>query len=126
MTHKALHPRDDIDRIYVSRKEGERGLTSIEDNVGVLIQQLEDKIKKSKERLITVASNSSNTIRINRRTTKTKQQKWEEKQSYGYFCRILVNSVKFLQKETPLSNSAEDKIHEWTPLMQMSWIGPFS
>ena len=41
-------------------------------------------------------------------------------------CRILVNSVKFLQKETPLSNSAEDKIHEWTPLMQMSWIGPFS
>ena len=23
--HKALHPRDDIDRLYVSRKEGERG-----------------------------------------------------------------------------------------------------
>ena len=29
--HKALHPRHDVDRLYVSRKEGGRGLTSIED-----------------------------------------------------------------------------------------------
>ena len=31
--HKALHPRDDVDRLYVSRKEAERGLASIEDSV---------------------------------------------------------------------------------------------
>ena len=31
--HKALHPRDDVDRLYVSRKEGGRGLASIEDSV---------------------------------------------------------------------------------------------
>ena len=31
--HKALPPRDDVDRLYVSRKEGERGLTSIEDSI---------------------------------------------------------------------------------------------
>ena len=30
--HKALHPRDDVDRLYVSRKEGGRGLASIEDS----------------------------------------------------------------------------------------------
>ena len=30
MIHKALHQRDDIDRLYVSRK-GEIGLVSIED-----------------------------------------------------------------------------------------------
>ena len=29
--HKALHPRDDVDRLYVSRKKGGRGRTSIED-----------------------------------------------------------------------------------------------
>ena len=29
--HKALHPRDDVDTLYVSRKEGGRGLASIED-----------------------------------------------------------------------------------------------
>ena len=28
--HKSLHPRDDIHRLYVSRKEGGRGLPSIE------------------------------------------------------------------------------------------------
>ena len=31
--HKALHPRDDVDRVYVSRKEGGRGLASTEDSV---------------------------------------------------------------------------------------------
>ena len=33
--HKVLHPRDDVDRLYVSRKEGGRGLASIEDSVGI-------------------------------------------------------------------------------------------
>ena len=28
--HKGLHPKSDIDRLYVSRKEGERGLMSCE------------------------------------------------------------------------------------------------
>ena len=36
--HKALHPRDDVDRLYVSRKEGGRGLASIEDSVDASIQ----------------------------------------------------------------------------------------
>ena len=31
--HEALHPRDDVDRLYVSRKEGGSGLTSFEDSV---------------------------------------------------------------------------------------------
>ena len=40
--HKALHPRDDVDRLYVSRKEGGRGLASIEDSVDASIRRLED------------------------------------------------------------------------------------
>ena len=35
--HKALHPRDDTDKLYVSRKEEGRGLTSIEDSVDASI-----------------------------------------------------------------------------------------
>ena len=31
--HKALHPRDDVDRLYVSRKEWGRWLVSAEDSV---------------------------------------------------------------------------------------------
>ena len=36
--HKALHPRDDIGRLYVSRKEEGRGLAGIEDSVDASIQ----------------------------------------------------------------------------------------
>ena len=87
--HKALHTIDYIDRLYVSRKEGRRGLTSIEDCIDGTIQELEEYTKKSKEKLITTANNSDinrNNLRINRKTTKiSRKQKWEEKQLYAYF-----------------------------------------
>ena len=44
--HKALHPRDDVDRLYVSRKDEGRGLASIKDSVDASIQRLEDYIGK--------------------------------------------------------------------------------
>ena len=40
--HWALHPRNDVDRQYVSIKEGGRGLSSTEDSVDASIQRLED------------------------------------------------------------------------------------
>ncbi len=39
--HKALHPRDDVDRLYVSRKEGGRGLANTEDSVDASTQRLD-------------------------------------------------------------------------------------
>ena len=45
--HKAQHLRDDIDRLFVSRKEGGRGLTSTEDSVDVSKRAPKDDIKKS-------------------------------------------------------------------------------
>ena len=36
--HDALHPRDDVDILYVSRKEGGRRLANIEDSVDAFIQ----------------------------------------------------------------------------------------
>ena len=36
--HKALHPRDGVDRLYVLRKKGGRGLANIEDSVDALLQ----------------------------------------------------------------------------------------
>ena len=47
--HKALHTRDDVDDVYVSRKEGGRGLSSFQDNVNASIQRLEEYIKNAKE-----------------------------------------------------------------------------
>ena len=39
--HKVLHPRDGVDIVYASRKEGRRRLISIEDSVDASIQRLE-------------------------------------------------------------------------------------
>ena len=50
LMQKALHPRDDGDRLYVSKKEAGRGLTRIEDSVDASIQRLEDYIKKTRTR----------------------------------------------------------------------------
>ena len=45
--NKALYPRDDVNRLCVSRKEWERGIASIEYSVDASIQRLEDYIKKT-------------------------------------------------------------------------------
>ena len=75
--HKALHPRDDVDRLYVSRKEGGRGLTSIEDSVDASIQQLKDYIEKHERGLITAIRNGMDNTMDDTMTTTTKQ-KWEK------------------------------------------------
>ena len=50
--HKALHPREDVDRLYESRKEGGRGLASIEESVEASMQRPEEYIEKLEERMI--------------------------------------------------------------------------
>ena len=88
--HKALHPRDDGNRLYVSRKEGGKGLASIEDTFDASIQWLEDYIEKHERGLITtIRVDTDNTI--NERMTTTRKQKWEVKQLYGRFKRLKNN-----------------------------------
>ena len=88
--HKALHPRDDVDRLYVPRKEGGRRLTSIEDSVDTSIQRLEDYTEKHERGLITAIRNNTDN-RIDNRMTKTRKQKWEGKQFHGRFKRLINN-----------------------------------
>ena len=82
--HKALHPRDDIDRLYVSRKERGRGLASIEDSVETSIKRLEeciekDCIEKNERGLITAIRNDTDNTIDDRITTR--KQKWEKDKS---------------------------------------------
>ena len=46
--HRTLYPGDDVDRLYVSRKEGGRELTSFDDSVDTSIRGLENYIKKQR------------------------------------------------------------------------------
>ena len=88
--HTALHPRDDVDRLYVYRKEGGRGLASIEDSVHTSIQRLENYTEKHERGLITAIRNDTdNTIDV--RMTTTRKQKSEKKQHYGRFKRQINN-----------------------------------
>ena len=87
--HKALHPRDDADRLDVSRKEGGRRFTSIEDSVDASIHRLEDYIEK-RGGLITATRNDTDNMNTNRKTI-TGRQKWLEKQLFGRLKRLISN-----------------------------------
>ena len=94
--HKALHPSDDVDRLYVSRKEGGRGLASIEDTIDASIQRREVYIEKHERgRITTIRNDTDNTI--DETMTTTRKQKWEGKKLYGRFKR-LVNNISHQRK----------------------------
>ena len=55
--HTTLHPIDGVERLYVSRKEGGRGLTSIEDRVDASVRL--KGYKEKYEGLITAIRNDT-------------------------------------------------------------------
>ena len=75
--HKALHPRDDVDRLYISRKWRGRGFSSIEDCVDASIQRLEDYIEKHGRGLIIAIRNDTENTIDDRMTTR--KLKWGKK-----------------------------------------------
>ena len=75
MTIEALHSKDNI--LYMCQNRRTKGLASC--------GNCKDYFKKNKERSISATGNSTYNIRTNRTTTKTRKQKWEEKQPHGYF-----------------------------------------
>ena len=76
---KVLHPRDDIDRLNVSRN------ASIEDSGDGLIQKFEDYKENRSGRLITATRNNADNMRTNRNNQK---KKWEENHLCKHFKRL--------------------------------------
>ena len=72
--HKALHPRDNLDRLYVSGKEAGRRIASVEYSVDESIQRLEDYIGKYERGLITAIRNNTDNMIDNRKTIARKQK----------------------------------------------------
>ena len=81
--HKTLHPRDDVDRLYV-RKEGGRGLANLEDSVDASIRRLEDFLGKNEGGLWTSIRNDTDNTIVNRMTI-TRKQKMGRKTSLWAF-----------------------------------------
>ena len=70
--HKALHPSDYVDRLYVSRKEGRR-LACIE-IASMLPRKLKDYTEQSRGRLIRATRNDTDNTWIKRRKITRKQK----------------------------------------------------
>ena len=53
--HNALHPKKNVDRLYIPRKEGDRKLQGVEEAVKLTKLGLENYVMESRERLLTAA-----------------------------------------------------------------------
>ena len=87
-----LHPKSDVDRLYIPRKEGERGLIFIEDCVELAIRGLEVYVHGSEERLIQAAREDKidglEAASVLKRSSKEKRlEDWEEKVVHGQYLR---------------------------------------
>ena len=81
-----------MDRLYIPRKEGERGLISIEDCVNLAIRSLEVYVHGSEERLIQVVSGDKRhgleAVSVLKRSKKEKRLgDWEKKVLHGQYFR---------------------------------------
>ena len=88
----ALHPKSNVDRLYISRKKGERGLISIEDCVELAIRGLEMYVQGSEERLIQAARRDKiNGLEAASTLKRSKKEKtledWETKVLHGQYLR---------------------------------------
>ena len=87
----ALHPKSDVDRLYIPRKEGGRGLISIEDCVE-LARGLVVYVHESEERLIQAARGDKidglEAPSVLKKSKKEKRlENWEEKVLHGQCLR---------------------------------------
>ena len=91
--HRALHPRSDVDRLYLPREDGGRGMASIEECInsecnalGQYIQDHEDPWLKAawKEKVVTLAGD---TEEIKRRMKEQRKDNWKGKVLHGQYLR---------------------------------------
>ena len=81
---RVLHPRDCVKRLYVPRKEGGRGLISVEDCVNQAGRLLETYVQSSEEKILKAVETAAS-FKGRRRPENT--QGWKEMPLYGQFAK---------------------------------------
>ena len=87
-----MHPKSDIDRLYIPRKAGSRGLIVIEDCVELAVSGLEVYVYGREERLIQAAKEDKldglEAASVLKNAKKGRRlQNWEEKALHGQYLR---------------------------------------
>ena len=89
---RGLHPKRDVDRLYVKRKQGGRGLISVERCIREEENSLRFYVANSEENLIrgvlTVTS-----VEFKKQREKELKEKWSEKRMHGQFIRETTEKV---------------------------------
>ena len=93
--YKVFHPKSDVDRLYISRRKGGRGLMNCEDvirseenNLGWYLQNSEDIILQTAKNAGVIDYQSAvPKDELRKRNTEKRIEKWVGKQMYGQFIR---------------------------------------
>ena len=89
--NESLHPRGNVDTLYLARKEGERGFISYEECVNVEVQSLDKYLSENKQRMdVEICSWGKGFLRSGRSRKALKEGKtsqWLEKPLHGRFLK---------------------------------------
>ena len=88
--YEGLHPKSDVDRLCIPRKDGGRGLIAIEDCVELAVRGLEVYVHGSEERLLQAAREDRvddlEAASVLKKAKKEKRlQDWEYKDLHGQY-----------------------------------------
>ena len=97
----AFHPKSDTDRLYLKRKEGGRGLISVEtcvrseeNNLGLYVRESNEMLLRGvKKGGIIKTDNLVEKTEFKRRNQNECKTKWHEKRMYGQFVREMPDNI---------------------------------
>jgi len=93
--YNSLHPRADVDRLYIPRKHGGRGLISIQESIYMEEQSLSRYTEDSEEELLAATRrynilndwNGEDNKQLKHRLMQEHKEKWMTKPLHGQFLR---------------------------------------
>ena len=96
--HGGLHPKSNVDRLHIPRKEGGRGLLNVEDVINLAVIGLERYVSSSAERLLTAARvaneyEGESEAEYKLRKKNERRQAWKEKTLNRQFLRQTENEA---------------------------------
>ena len=96
----AFHPKSDVDRLYVKRKNGGRGLISIEtcvrseeNNLGMYLHDSDETLLIDVKKVEIIRTDNLIGKEEFKRNQETFKAKWSEKRMYGQFVRDMPEEV---------------------------------
>ena len=99
--HHALHPQSDVDRLYLPRQAGGRGLLQIRQTVEEEKRALNDYIKNSTEHALKAVSDEE-LLKVNeskseyyKKELKNRQERWQSKSLHGHYLQDIKDKTDY-------------------------------